>query len=399
LYIVRVLHPEKDHLVWKSTALLKLNLARRAKIPIQGSMTVPLLGKMLGTATPAIDLPPQDDVILEISPELVQLFFFVFCAWGMLILFEIDVIRRKVVGGFGDFVSGPSVTETVGASVPPVTTKVANDNVNWVTSSTVESFPKSKQVAKTPPNMVTLNKIMEVYPGAVPNSELVSRVSSALEKYGYGETTLLATSLCCDEVNRELDLDFSKVYGEHFSMGGLAGFAFGGVTSFGAMAHHIPTGGDCLVIYGPHVGVDAEGNAGKINRRGRKKSGACCGSGVAAAGYVEDVRKGKKDPNAPSTNALDAQQNFVGNLLLPHGHRLEDAKDKMVELPLAMFDAQNDLMHQIVAAGCGEVGGDGKIALLGGVQINTPAGTSDYFLPLAFEIRDNKGQLIQNLMW
>jgi hypothetical protein len=345
-------------------------------------MPLPLIGKMFAPPVPVTTTIEPDDVILEISPELVQLFFFVFCAWGMVILFELDVIRRKIVGGFTFSDSGsllPAAEETNG----------------WVTGSAVTAKSESSTTA----NPVTVSKIMSVYPRAITNSDLVNRVTSALEKYGYGSTTLMATSLCCDEVNRQLDSDFGKIYGEHFSMGGLAGFAFGGVTSFGAMAHHIPTGGDCLIVYGPHVGVDSDGNVGKINRRGRKGSGACCGSGVAAAGYVDAVRKGKRDAAAPATNALDAQQTFVGNMLLPHGQRLEEAADTMAELPLAMFDAQNELMQQIVAAGCGEVGGDGKIALLGGVQINTPDGTPDYFLPQCFEIRDNRGRLIQNLLW
>ena len=345
-------------------------------------MPLPLIGKMFAPPVPVTTGIEPDDVILEISPELVQLFFFVFCAWGMVILFELDVIRRKLVGGFTFSDSGsllPSAEETNG----------------WVSGSAIPA----KSESSTSANPVTVSKIMSAYPRAITNADLVNRVTSALEKYGYGSTTLMATSLCCDEVNRQLDRDFGKIYGEHFSMGGLAGFAFGGVTSFGAMAHHIPTGGDCLIVYGPHVGVDSDGNVGKINRRGRKGSGACCGSGVAAAGYVDAVRKGKRDAAAPATNALDAQQTFVGNMLLPHGQRLEEAADTMAELPLAMFDAQNELMQQIVAAGCGEVGGDGKIALLGGVQINTPDGTPDYFLPQCFEIRDNRGRLIQNLLW
>ena len=340
-------------------------------------MPLPLITKIFGEPAP----PPvhAHDVVLEISPELVHLFFFVFCAWGMVILFELDVIRRKIVGGFSisDLASETGGTIDAGAG--------------WTVTTKTESL--------TVPNAVTVQKIKSVYPKALTNSELVSQVTSALEKYGYGSTTLLATSLCCDEVNRQLEKDLGKVYGEHFSMGGLAGFAFGGVTSFGAMAHHIPNGGDCLIVYGPHVGVDADGNIGKVNRRGRKASGTCCGSGVAAAGYVDAVRKGKRDASPPATNALDAQQTFVGNMLLPHGKRLEDAPDAMAELPLALFDAQNALMQQIVAAACGEVAGDGKIALLGGVQINTPDGTPDYFLPLSFEIRDNRGRLIQYLLW
>jgi Limiting CO2-inducible proteins B/C beta carbonyic anhydrases len=343
-------------------------------------MPLPLITKMFGE--PSFSPPPPinpQDVVLEISPEIVQLFFLVFCAWGMVILFEIDVIRRKIVGNFnfGELGSIQAVSEDSG-----------------LYSSTVKSEGTS-----TLANPVTVEKISTVFPKAITNEVLVSRVTSALEKYGFGDKTLFTSSLCCDEVNRQLEIDFSKVYGQHFSMGGLAGFAFGGVTSFGAMAHHIPTGGDCLIVYGPHVGIDSEGMVGKVNRRGRKGSGTCCGSAVAACGYVKAVREGKQEASPPCTSALDAQQTFVGNMLLPFGKRLEDADNAMVELPLSLFEAQNALMQQIVAAGCGEVGGDGKIALLGGVQVNTPEGTPDYFLPLNFEVRDNKGRLIQQLLW
>jgi hypothetical protein len=86
-------------------------------------------------------------------------------------------------------------------------------------------------------------------------------------------------------------------------------------------------------------------------------------------------------------------------LLLPHAARLAKSPEPNVELPLALYDAQKDLMDRIVAGGCGEVGGDGKIAVLGGVQINTADDESDYFLPLDFVIRDNKGALIKDLMW
>lgn len=223
-------------------------------------------------------------------------------------------------------------------------------------------------------------------------------MSNALSKYGYGKSTLLATSLCCDEVNRPLEMEFDEVFGDHFNMGGLAGFAFGGVTSFVAMAAHIPDNGSCLVVYGPHVGVDDQGKVGTVNRRGRQSGGACCGSAVAACNYVQQV--GANGSQAlPPTAPLDAQQTFVGNMLLPHAKRLEAATDKMVELPLALYDAQDELLQRIVAEGCDKVARGGKIALLGGVQINTPDGVSDYFLPLRFQVLDNRGELIEDLLW
>jgi hypothetical protein len=87
-------------------------------------------------------------------------------------------------------------------------------------------------------------------------------------------------------------------------------------------------------------------------------------------------------------------------MLLPHGERLENAEEPMVELPYALFDAQDELMQQILAKGAPEVSGrGGKIALLGGIQINTPEGISDYFLPLKFDLYNTKGHVVDDLLW
>lgn len=243
----------------------------------------------------------------------------------------------------------------------------------------------------------TMEKVDIAFPGALKNKDLVSKVSNSLGKYDFGSSnSLVATSLCADEVNRVLEKDFSKAFDYNFHMGGLAGFPFGGVTSFGAMASHIPDGGSCLVVFGPHVGVDSTGAVGTVERRGRAEGGACCGSAIAASGYVASVAEGGQK-NGPPTVPLDAQQNFVGNMLLPYSKRLENAKDKMVELPYALYDAQKKMVGDIIKAGCGNVAGDGKIAVLGGIQINTPEGTSDFFKPISFEVYDNSGKLLEDM--
>ena len=181
-------------------------------------------------------------------------------------------------------------------------------------------------------------------------------------------------------------------------MGGLAGFPFAGVTGFGAMASHIPDNGSCLLVYGPHVGVDSDGNVGKVDRKGKSKSGSCCGSAVAASKYITAVYLGDAEKVPPPTDAVDAQQNYVSAMLLPYGERVAKAADPMVELPFAAFEPIDGMMDRIVKKSVGKVGGN--IALLGGLQINTPRGVSDYFLPLRFEVRDGKtGEVIEDLMW
>jgi Limiting CO2-inducible proteins B/C beta carbonyic anhydrases len=180
-------------------------------------------------------------------------------------------------------------------------------------------------------------------------------------------------------------------------MGGLAGFPFGGVTAFRSMASHIPDGGSCLVVFGPHVGVDSTGAVGSVERRGRSKAGPCCESAIAAFEYVSSVSRSEAVKAEPPKVPTDAQQTFVGNMLLPYAGRLEAASDKMVELPYALYDAQKKMMMDIIKAGCGTVAGKGKIAVLGGIQINTPEGTSDFYKPMSFELYDNSGKRLEDL--
>jgi hypothetical protein len=80
----------------------------------------------------------------------------------------------------------------------------------------------------------TLLKVGQAFPGALSNKELLERVGFRLSRRGFQQdTTLVASSLCSDEVNRPLEDTFLKYYGNHFAMGGLAGFPFSGVTGFG----------------------------------------------------------------------------------------------------------------------------------------------------------------------
>jgi Limiting CO2-inducible proteins B/C beta carbonyic anhydrases len=154
-----------------------------------------------------------------------------------------------------------------------------------------------------------------------------------------------------------------------------------------------------LVVYGPHVGVDYQGNVGTVNRRGKEKGGTCCGSAVAAAGYVKGVYKGEIKEATTPMESMDAQQLYVSSRLLPYAERLDKATNSMIELPYCMFEPLDDLTQKIVAKAAAKVGEKGKIALLGGLQINTPGSISDYFLPLRFEVRDSNDALVENLMY
>jgi hypothetical protein len=71
----------------------------------------------------------------------------------------------------------------------------------------------------TPKTNLTLQKIKDAFPGAIPSKTLALNVQTILHKEdGYiDETTLLTTSLCSDEVNRKLESDLTKIYTSNFN--------------------------------------------------------------------------------------------------------------------------------------------------------------------------------------
>ncbi|GAX28807.1 hypothetical protein FisN_34Hh017 [Fistulifera solaris] len=256
-------------------------------------------------------------------------------------------------------------------------------------------LPLPSQAADNYPYKTCVAQVANCYKNAVTNAELVQKVYAALQPYGYGPDTLVATSLCSDEVNRPLEESLQNYFGSHFTLGGLAGFPFAGLSGFMAMTSRMPD--SCLVVYGPHVGISADGQIGKLQRRGQRQLGTCCGSAIAAAQYASAVYRGDAAPVRSIATALDAQQAYVASTLLPYAAQIEQALDPMVELPYALFQPMDDMMLQIVTRA--DVDANTRIAMLGGIQINTPVGLSDYFLPLRFDVRDNQGNVIEDLMW
>ncbi|KAL9179037.1 hypothetical protein ACHAXT_000079 [Thalassiosira profunda] len=239
------------------------------------------------------------------------------------------------------------------------------------------------------------------FPGAIANSTLVERVSSALSAKGFtSEKTLLCASLCADELARTLEADFGQLYGPAFNLGGLSGFPFAGNTGFGAMSAHIPDDGFCLLIHGPHVGVTQDGVVGKVERPGMANVDNCCGSAIAASNYLKGITHGGAPISTKLRPFSDFQQGAVQELILPFGKRLADTdgeEGRMKELPYALYDSQSEMVREIIAAGRGGVKGGG-LALLGGIQINTGPGTEDYFHPLRFDYYEGDGERVEGLL-
>mmetsp|Transcript_31713 Transcript_31713/g.65955 ORF Transcript_31713/g.65955 Transcript_31713/m.65955 type:complete len:306 (-) Transcript_31713:104-1021(-) len=265
-----------------------------------------------------------------------------------------------------------------------------------------ETETASEKVAsvfsKLPEENAVVDKLVKTnFPGAISNKDLATRVVELLGEKGFKPSnTLLATSLCADELARELEDEFVEIYGNNFNLGGLSGFPFAGNTGFGAMAAHIPDDGFCLVIHGPHVGITKEGQIGKVERSGIALVDNCCGSAIAASNYLKGITDGGATITPKIQQFTDFQQGAVQELILPFGKRLGRAENRMRELPYALYDSQEALVTDIVNTGKGGI--KKGLAILGGIQINTSPDTLDYFHPLKFDYYDSDGNLVENML-
>ena len=250
-------------------------------------------------------------------------------------------------------------------------------------------------------NVFNLNKfdrmVKSNFPGAISNKDLAKKVKKILAKKGFTpENTLLATSVCADELARVLEDEFIDIYGTNFNLGGLSGFPFAGNTGWGAMSAHVPDNGYCLTIHGPHVGITKDGQIGKVERSGIALVDSCCGSAIAASNYLSCIVDGSCPVDSNIQTFSDFQQGAVQELILPFGKRLSSAKNRMKELPYALYDSQDVMVTDIVNTGKGSI--KKGLAVLGGIQINTGPDTDDYFHPLKFDYYDENGDKVADLL-
>ena len=102
----------------------------------------------------------------------------------------------------------------------------SSSTLNIVVGDTAEEFAARVHFAamdeSTTKSQEFEDIVQSTFPGAITNQVLVQNTVSLLSKKGYdGENTLLATSLCCDELARKLEDDFNGIYGKNFNLGGL----------------------------------------------------------------------------------------------------------------------------------------------------------------------------------
>jgi hypothetical protein len=190
---------------------------------------------------------------------------------------------------------------------------------------------------------------------------------------------LMACSVCSDDVN-STSLSFFNILFGPFILGGLAGMPYTGVTGLTAFSHHIPDQGTAFIFYGPHIGLTLDGEVGLLQRPRLEKAGSCCGALILALSRLKD-----ESYKPDLTNEDDYQQMYLESCLSEHRKQIFNAEDQIKEATEVIFKEIDQRLHRQLKATKNEFKCE-KIALLGGIIINTDYGLDDYFAPRNYEV-------------
>ncbi|QDT96765.1 hypothetical protein [Gimesia aquarii] len=209
------------------------------------------------------------------------------------------------------------------------------------------------------------------YPDALTCSQAVDENIKFLEDELGGDRTrtLLAKSRCADDLVSTRKT-FSEYLSDPFQLGGLAGFPFTGRTGMTAYSHHIPDGGTAFILYGPHIGVTADGDIGKVLRPGQSRCTTACGALVGAVSILESG-------NSVESSNDDFQLPQIVKMLTSSRDRILAADSPIKEATQVSYEIIQDQVDQIIDATIKEFSCK-QIVLLGSIRINTDAGFEDY---------------------
>lgn len=218
-------------------------------------------------------------------------------------------------------------------------------------------------------------KVLSRYPNAQDGVVLTGRCMEKLTgSHGFDpERTLLATSVCSDEIIRSAT-NFRDYMGivTPFQLGGLAGYPFTGLTGMRAFASHIPDNGGAIFLYGPHIGISSEGRVGFTRRTGQVADSACCGALHASLASFRQEENNFADPE------LDYQLWKLEMELLPDAGRLVGETEPLVAVTDRLYELIDERIVQLLEIASKSFVGV-KVALVGGVIINTDHGYPDWF--------------------
>lgn len=228
-----------------------------------------------------------------------------------------------------------------------------------------------------------MTDIKTLYPGAEEGEAYTKkRIDKLISDFEFDlDKTILATSVCSDEIIRSATnfRDYVSIK-TPFQLGGLAGFPFTGLTGIGAFTAHIPDDGFAIIIYGPHIGFSENHGIGKVIRSGQHVESTCCGALVGALNTLksEDISEPDQEYDYQQWKLIDELKEGRKDII--------ESENQLIAATDLMFDKINERVKSLIEKSSSRLSGM-KIALLGGIIINTDAGKPDWFEEREFDVR------------
>lgn len=232
-------------------------------------------------------------------------------------------------------------------------------------------------------------KILEQYPNAKTGEEITDSYLSLLHReYKVNlKKILFATSVCSDDVN--VSTDFRRVLSRPFTMGGLGGLPYSGLTGMVAYSHHIPDDGSGFIFYGPHIGITDDGELGRMRRIGQKRLTNSCGALMLALERFQH-KANFDDVYVPHSVEYDYQQILLEQMLMPFKHEILTAENPKKAITDVAYYKIHKQINRLIKMTINHFECD-RIFLLGGVIINTSEEFHDYVDVRNFSVVDTKG--------
>jgi len=224
-------------------------------------------------------------------------------------------------------------------------------------------------------------KLDAFYPGAMHHEEAAVRVTHALRQHGFtAQSTMAITAQCRDEICKPFVEAISTNWSGSFNLGSLAGTVNAGTNGFTAALSHAPQNADgvgrYVVFCGPHIAIDADGNIGKVVRRGRAGLGNACGALIGFCGMLQ------ARTIDTSEKAHDVEFTGLKRRLTQDMKVFGKGPPDIVELTKLCHDVTVDdvrkIMPQITKGPC-------EYAIVSGILVHGPEG-SHYFWQNGVEV-------------
>lgn len=225
-----------------------------------------------------------------------------------------------------------------------------------------------------------LETIRTYYPSAYYSKILEEEILTYLKIIGFNPNEVMtANSVCSDDINAmQFPINDSGLLGP-FYLGGLDGFPFTGLTGVQAFAHHMPDDGALLIYYGPHIGITAKGEIGKVIRTGQDHSSDCCGAAQAALKKINDQPE--------ELSLLDYQEDTIVQLFQRNKLRITRAKSQIREATEVMFEAIEDRLQLLITESHEEFAGK-YVIYVGCIFINVDDGSESCIVNKSYKVKN-----------